>query len=93
VQGILNSLYFTLRSGGKTLVTFVFDSVFSWSVTMPLALALCFWTELDIIVIYSIIQATDIIKIIIGAAMIKKGIWVSNLSAEFESSQAEKGDQ
>lgn len=83
VQGILNTLYFTLRSGGKTLVTFIFDSVFSWTVTMPLALALCFLTDMNIIAVYAIVQAADIIKIIIGAVMIKKGIWVSNLTEEF----------
>ncbi len=84
VQGILNSLYFTLRSGGKTLVTFVFDSVFSWAVTLPLALALCFCTELPVLVVYAIVQAADILKIIIGAVMIKKGIWITNLAEEMD---------
>ncbi len=84
VQGILNSLYFTLRSGGKTLVTFLFDSVFSWAVTLPLALSLCFLTDLHILLIYTIVQAADIIKIVIGAVMIKKGIWVNNLAVEAE---------
>ena len=83
VQGILNTLYFTLRSGGKTLVTFLFDSVFSWSVTIPLAFVLCFLTDLPIVAVYTFLQATDIIKIVIGAIMIKKGIWVSNLAEEF----------
>lgn len=84
VQGILNSLYFTLRSGGKTLVTFAFDSVFSWLVTVPLAQILCFWTGLPILLVYAIVQAADIIKIIIGAVMIRKGIWITNLAAEFD---------
>lgn len=83
VQGILNSLYFTLRSGGKTLVTFLFDSVFSWAVTLPLAMILCFFTELPILAVYAIVQAADIVKIIIGAVMIKKGVWITNLTAEF----------
>lgn len=83
VQGVLNSLYFTLRSGGKTLVTFVFDSVFSWTVTLPLALALCFLTELPVLAVYAIVQAADIIKIVIGTVMIKKGVWITNLAAEF----------
>ena len=85
VQGILNSLYFTLRSGGKTLVTFAFDSVFSWCVTVPLALALCFLTDLPILAVYAIVQAADIIKIVIGAAMIRKGIWITNLAEEIYS--------
>lgn len=83
VQGVLNSLYFTLRSGGKTLVTFAFDSVFSWTVTLPLALALCLFTDLPILALYAIVQAADFIKIVIGSVMIKKGIWITNLAAEF----------
>jgi len=85
VQGILNALYFTLRSGGKTLVTFLFDSVFSWAVTVPAAFILCNFTELPIIAVYTIIQAADILKIVIGAIMIRKGVWVKNLAEEFSS--------
>lgn len=83
IQGTLNSLYFTLRSGGKTLVTFIFDSVFSWSVSIPLAFSLCIFTNLHILAIYMIIQAADIIKIIIGAIMIHKGVWIKNLTSDF----------
>lgn len=83
VQGILNSLYFTLRSGGKTLVTFLFDSVFSWAVTIPLALTLSLLTGLPVLAVYAIVQAADIVKIIIGAVMLRKGIWISNLAEEF----------
>ena len=82
VQGILNSLYFTLRSGGKTLVTFLFDSVFSWTVTVPFALALCFLTTLPIFTVYVIVLSTDLLKITVGAVMIRKGIWISSLVTE-----------
>ena len=82
VQGILNSLYFTLRSGGKTLVTFLFDSVFTWTVSIPLALLLCFRTPLSVIAVYAIVQAADLIKIIVGSMLIRKGIWISNLAAD-----------
>lgn len=81
VQGILNAIYFTLRSGGKTLVTFLFDSMFSWVVAIPLALALCFLTELPVLPVYAVIQAVDIVKIVIGAVMIRKGVWIANLAA------------
>ncbi len=82
VQGILNTLYFTLRSGGKTLVTFLFDSVFSWTFTVPFALVLCFLTKLPIIMVYVIVQSADLIKIAIGAVMIRKGIWISDIASE-----------
>ena len=82
LQGFLNSLYFTLRSGGKTMVTFIFDSVFSWTVCATCAYVLSHFTSMNIFGIYIAVQAMDIIKLIIGYTMIKKGIWISNLVKE-----------
>lgn len=79
VQGFLNALYFTLRSGGKTLVTFLFDSVFSWVVCVPTALLLCHFTTLPILAVYAIVQALDFIKVTIGYILIRKGVWISNI--------------
>lgn len=79
VQGYLNALYFTMRSGGKTLVTFLFDSVFTWVVTIPLTLLLCTFSGLPVIGIYAIVQAADIIKVIIGFILVKRGLWISNI--------------
>ena len=79
VQGYLNALYFTMRSGGKTLVTFFFDSVFSWVVTIPLTLLLCSFSGLPVIGIYAIVQAADIIKVIVGFILVKRGLWISNI--------------
>lgn len=79
VQGVLNALYFTLRSGGKTLITFLFDSVYSWCITLPIAMLLCFFSSLPILVVYSVVQAADIIKVIVGYVLIRKGKWISNI--------------
>lgn len=84
VQGYLNALYFTLRSGGKTLVTFLFDSVYSWVVIVPIAKVLCEYTGLPILMIYAIVHAADIIKVAIGYALIRKGVWISNLAEEIK---------
>ena len=82
VQGFLNALYFTLRSGGKTLVTFLFDSVYSWTIIMPTAFLICRYTALPIYAVYTIILSFDILKVIIGYILIKKGVWISNLAQE-----------
>lgn len=79
VQSFLNSLYFTIRSGGKTLVTFFFDSVFSWVVALPLSILLCTFSGLPVIGIFTIVQAADVIKVIIGLILVKKGLWLSNI--------------
>ncbi len=90
IQGFLNALYFTLRSGGRTLVTFLFDSVFTWVVALPLAAALCEFTTLSVFVIYTIVQSADILKVIIGSVLIKKGVWISNLVSEPDPGEALK---
>ena len=76
-----NATYFTLRSGGQTLVTFLFDSCFVWGVCIPLAFCLSRFTDMPIIPLYAICQGTDLVKCLIGAAMIKQGKWIQNLTA------------
>lgn len=71
--------YFTLRSGGKTVITFVFDSLFVWCVIVPLAFCLSRFTALPIIPLYAICQGTDLLKCTIGYYMIQKGSWIQNL--------------
>lgn len=79
VQGFLNALYFTLRSGGKTVITFLFDSVYSCAVSVPIAYVLCSFTALPILVIYALVQAADLVKLLVGYILIKKGVWITNL--------------
>ncbi len=68
--------YFTLRSGGKTVVTFLFDSVYSWFVVIPVAACLAHFTGLTIITMYIIVQSLEIIKAIVGAIMVKSDVWL-----------------
>lgn len=75
----MHAAYFTLRSGGRTFLTFVFDSVYVWAVTIPTALLLVNFTELDVRKIYFCCQFIDIIKVTIGFILIKKGIWLRNI--------------
>ena len=82
VVGIVNSLYFTLRSGGKTLITFFFDSVFTWLLEVPIAFSLCNYTEFPIITIFILVHSLKFIKLLIGHILIKKGVWISNLVTE-----------
>lgn len=78
-HGMLHATYFTLRSGGKTIITFFFDCGFSWMVSVPLAFCLANFTSLGITAIYFIVQSAEIIKCVIGTVLIKKGVWLSNI--------------
>ena len=79
-NGYTNAAYFTLRSGGQTLVTFLFDSFFVWVFCVPLAYILSRFTGLGILPLYFICCATDLIKSAIGAFMIRQGKWIQNLT-------------
>lgn len=75
-----NASYFTLRSGGKTLITFLFDSGFLWVCTVPLAFGLSRFTGLPIVPLYMICQFPDVIKCFVGYFFLKKGSWIQNLT-------------
>ena len=76
------SCFYTLRAGGVTFVTFLFDSLFVWVVSLPLALVLVKLTDASIVLVYFVVQITEIIKSVIGYLLIKSKIWVKNLVVE-----------
>ena len=71
--------YFTLRSGGKTLITLVFDCGFTWGLAFPLAFCLSRFTSLPIIPMFLFVQLLDVIKCVIGFLLVKKGVWINNI--------------
>ena len=75
-----NASYFILRSGGKTMITFLFDSCFEWAVCVTSALALAYATHMPILPMYLICQSLEIIKCVIGYFLVRSGGWVHNLS-------------
>jgi Na+-driven multidrug efflux pump len=77
--------YFTLRSGGKTIVTFLFDSCFMWTANIPAAWCAAHLTPFGILAVYAISNSTDIIKCIIGCTLVHKRVWVNNLAKANEA--------
>ena len=80
VNSYTHATYFTLRSGGQTVVTFLFDSCFQWLICVPLAFCLSRFTAIGIVPLYLICQSTDILKSFIGFGMLKQGKWIRNLT-------------
>ncbi len=81
LQAFANSAYFTLRSGGKTLITFLFDSCFSWLVSVPAAFLLARYTALPVVAVFLAVSLLDFIKCVLGFVLIRKGVWVKNIVA------------
>lgn len=80
--------YFTLRSGGKTIITFLFDSVFTWCINVPTAWLLAYRTGMGIVPLYFCVQALELIKVVIGFALVKKGVWIHNIVAPVAEKEA-----
>lgn len=78
-NAFLHATYFTLRSGGKTIITFLFDSVFIWCVSVSIAYVLSRFTAFPVVAVYITVQLSDIIKCIIGFVLVKKGVWLQNI--------------
>lgn len=79
VQAFLHTAYFTLRSGGRTIITFLFDSFFVWVFAIPTAFFLSRYSGLPVIATYILCQALDLIKCAVGFILVKKGVWLQNI--------------
>lgn len=74
-----HAAYFTIRTGGKTVITFLFDSCYLVVVNLPLAFVLSRFTVLPILEIFILVQSAEIFKAVVGFILIKKRVWVNNL--------------
>lgn len=79
IDAFANSAYFTLRSGGKTFITFLFDSVFVWTVSVPVAFIVSRYTSVPVVPMFAICQGVAFLKCVIGYIFVKKGVWVKKL--------------
>lgn len=79
--------YFTLRSGGKTVMTFVFDCMSLWVINVPIVYLCVHHTGLSIEVVYIISQLVNLVKCIFGFILVKKGVWIHNITLETREAQ------
>lgn len=77
-----HSTYFTLRSGGRSLFVFAFDSGFMWLICVPVAFILGHLTDIPLVPMYGIVLSLELIKCIVGFFFVKSGFWAKNLIKE-----------
>ena len=82
IHSFAHVTYFTIRSGGRTVITFLFDAVYTWVIAVPLAFCLTRFTELTITQVYFCVQFVDILKVMIGLIMLKSDFWARNVVNE-----------
>lgn len=72
-------VYFTIRSGGRTWVTFLFDGAFTWIVSVPIAFALSRLTGMSSVMIFVFVNIGDLIKLVMGTILLRKRVWVRTI--------------
>jgi Na+-driven multidrug efflux pump len=82
IHSFAHATYFTIRSGGRTVITFLFDAVYTWAVTVLLAFCLCRFTNLEIVKIYFCVQFIDVIKVVLGLLMLRSDFWARNVVSD-----------
>lgn len=80
IHAFVNASYFTLRSGGKTIITFIFDSFYLWIMCIPLAFILSRYTAMPILKLYIIVQVMDMSKAFLGFFLLRQRKWVNDLA-------------
>ena len=82
LQAYIFSVYFTLQAGGKTVLTFMFDGGAIWVLMIPIAFILSRYTGANILVIFTLCNAVDLIKCFIGYYFLRRRGWIQNLAAK-----------
>lgn len=79
VCAFCHSTYFTLRSGGKTVITFIFDSGYTWLIAIPVAYSLSHFTDWGIVPVFFCVQSLELVKAVIGFFMVKSDVWLNTI--------------
>lgn len=80
IHAYVNACYFTMRSGGKTLTVFMFDSLYAWGVNVLLAFVLARFTPLPVVAVYLCCQGIDLVKSALGTFLVARGKWAVDLT-------------
>lgn len=79
MHAFLQAAYFTLRTGGKTMITFFFDCGYTWVVNISLAWALSRFTLMNAVLMYLVVEGSNFIKCIIGYVLVHRNVWLKNI--------------
>ena len=81
-KAYMHMCYFTLRSGGRVWITFMYDSGYLWVLAVPITWLLVKYSSMSIIGIYSVSRFIDLAKVTAGYFLVKKRTWVRDLVSD-----------
>ena len=74
-----NAVYFTLRSGGRTFMTFLFDGFAVVAVNFPIAFILSRFTSAGVLWIFLAVQLGTLAECLVGFVLVRRGVWLRNI--------------
>ncbi|MBR0342738.1 MAG: MATE family efflux transporter [Oscillospiraceae bacterium] len=74
-----NGTYYTVRSGGDTVMTFLYDCGSIWFLSAATAYFLTHFTSLGVVTIYLAVKLVEGVKCLIGTYLVAKGKWLTNI--------------
>ena len=80
-----NATYYTIRSGGNTVLTFAYDCGSIWVLSAATAYTLTHFTSLNVVWIYFCVKMVEGIKCLIGTALVAQGGWMKNIVEHVET--------
>ncbi|MBO7742375.1 MAG: MATE family efflux transporter [Victivallales bacterium] len=79
VRAYSHAIYFTLLAGGCTVQNMLMDSIFSWTIVIPVTWAIGRFTDMPIIPFYLLSNLMEILRCIVSYIMYASGRWSRNL--------------
>ena len=79
---LATSTYYTIRSGGRVLVTMLFDSVYAWVVVMPVVASLSYLTDLSFYYMLPIVLVVENLKLLPGLILVHRGKWARQIKVD-----------
>lgn len=80
-----NATYFTLRSGGRTFITFLFDGFAEISINFPVAYILSRYTSVGVLWIFVGVHLAGVAKLGVGLILVRRGVWLKNIVGDDET--------
>lgn len=74
--------YFTIRAGGRSYITCLLDSGFSWFMLLPVTWVVGHCTDLPIEPFFFISRWTELFKMILAYYLVRSGVWLRNIVAD-----------
>lgn len=75
-------IFFTLRAGGDTFSTMLMDSGFLWCAGVMISTVLSIFFDIPLVLLYFIVESSDILKFFVSTYFFKKGRWAKNMTLD-----------